>query len=131
VKRYLDTFGREHVCIILFEELANEPLGVLKKTFQFLGVDDTFIPKIKVHNPGGGILSIPLFWKDTGLFLKTFQFVFSKNLIKKIPYLIRNFGRKPPQPIDATTAKKLRNKFYEDIYKLEKLIGKDLPTWKN
>ena len=131
VKRYLNTFGREHVLIILFEELANEPLGVLKKTFQFLEVDDMFVPQIKVHNLGGGILSIPLFWKDTGLFLKTFQFVFSKNLIKKIPHLIRNFGRKPPQPIDTVTAKKLRNKFYEDICQLERLIGKDLSTWKN
>jgi hypothetical protein len=131
VKRYLDTFGREHVLIILFEELANEPLGVLKKTFHFLEVDDTFVPQIKVHNPGGGILSIPLFWKDTGLFLKTFQFVFSKNLIKKIPHLIRNFGRNPPQPIDTITAKKLRDKFHEDICQLERLIGKDLSTWKN
>jgi hypothetical protein len=131
VKRYLDTFGRDQVLVILFEELANEPLGVLKKTFQFLNVDDTFVPQIKVHNPAGGILSIPLFWKDTGLFIKTCQFVFSKNLIKKIPHLIRNFGRKPPPPIDTSTAKKLRNKFYEDICQLERLIGKDLSAWKS
>jgi hypothetical protein len=131
VKRYLDTFGRDYVLIILFEELANEPLGVLKKTFQFLDVDDTFVPQIKVHNPAGSILKIPLFWKDMGLFLKTFQFVFSKNVIKKIPHLIRNFALKPPQPIDTITAKKLRNKFYGDICQLERMIGKDLSTWKS
>jgi hypothetical protein len=131
VKRYLDIFGKDNVWVILFEELVNETLGVLKKTFHFLGVDDTFVPEIKIHNPAGGILNIPLFWKDTGLFLKMFQFVFSKNLIKKIPHLIRNFGRKPPQPIDTIAAEKLRNKFYEDICQLERLIGKDLSIWKS
>lgn len=131
VKRYLDTFGKDHVFVILFEELANDTIGVLKKTFKFLEVDDTFVPEIKIHNPAGGILNIPRFWKDTGLFLKTFQFVFSKNLIKKIPHLIRNFGRRPPQPIDEITAEKLRHKFYEDICRLEGLIDKDLSIWKS
>jgi hypothetical protein len=131
VKGYLDIFGKDHVLIILFEELADEPLGVLKKAFQFLEVDDTFVPQIKVHNPGGGILKIPSFWEDMGLFLKTYQFIFSKNLIKKIPHLIRNLGRKPPPPIDSITAQKLRNKFYKDICQLERLIGKDLSAWKS
>ena len=30
---------------------------------------------------------------NIGLFLKTAQFVFSKNLLRKIPYLIRNKSR--------------------------------------
>lgn len=131
VKRYIDTFGRDNVRVILFEELASKTLNVVKEIFAFLGVDNTFVPEIKVHNPAGGILKIPRFWTDTGLFLKTFQFVFSKNLIKKIPHLVRNVGRMPPQPINPITAKKLRKRFYEDICQLEQLIGKDLSTWKN
>jgi hypothetical protein len=131
VKRYMDTFGKTNVRVILFEELVSETLSVVKKIFQFLGVDDTFMPEIKLHNPAGGILKIPRFWKDNGLFLKTFQFVFSKNLIKKIPYLLRNVGRKPPQPMNPITAKNLRKSFYKDICRLERLIGKDLSNWKN
>ena len=131
VKRYLDTFGKDNVLIYLFEELVDETLSVVKNTYRFLGVNDAYVPEIRIHNPAGGILKIPRFWKDTGLFLKTFQFVFSKNLIKKIPHLLRNVGRKPPQPINAVTAKKLRKRFYEDICQLEQLIGKDLSTWKN
>jgi len=130
VKRYIDAFGKDNILVILFDELVSETLSVLKNTFQFLGVDDTFVPKIKVHNPAGGILDIPRFWKDTGVLLKTFQFVFSKNLIKKVPHLLRNVGRKPPQPINVLTEEKLRKRFYEDICKLERLIGKDLSAWK-
>ncbi len=131
VKRYIDTFGKDYVLVILFEELVSETSSIVKNTFQFLGVDDTFVPEIKVHNPAGGILNIPKFWKDIGVFFKTFQFVFSKNLIKKVPHLLRNVGRKPPQPINVATAKKLRKRFYEDICQLEQLIGKDLSAWKS
>jgi hypothetical protein len=131
VKRYLDTFGRENVLIIIFEEFVAEVLNKIQEIYRFLQVDDNFVPEIRIHNPAGGIFNIPRFWQDAGLFLKTYQFVFSKNLIKKIPHLLRNMGRKPPLPIDAVTAKRLRNRFYEDICQLEQLIGKDLAVWKN
>ena len=99
VKRYLDTFGKDNVLVFLFEELAGDAIGVAQKTFRFLGVDDTFVPIVKVHNPAGSILNIPRFWEDTGLLLKTTSFVFSKNLLKKIPHLLRNIGQKPPASI--------------------------------
>ena len=91
----MDTFGMDNILVVLFEELARETLSVVKKAFRFLDVDETFVPDIKVHNPGGSILNIPMFWKDTGLLLKTVQFVFSRNLIKKVPHLLRNIGRNP------------------------------------
>ena len=131
VRRYLDKFGKDNVKIILFDELTADPVRVVQQVFRFLGVDDTFVPVIKVHNPAGGILDIPKFWKDTGLLLKTLQFVFSKNLIKKIPHLLRNIGRKPPLPINPLTGKKMRENYDDDICRLEHLIGKDLSSWKN
>ena len=131
VKRYLDIFGEERVKIILFDELAEATVNAVKDVYMFLGVDDTFVPDIKVHNPAGGIIRIPKFWEDYGLFLKTYQFLFSKNVFKKIPHLIRNIGRKPPRPINPETAHDLRQKFQNDICRLERLIGKDLAAWKN
>jgi hypothetical protein len=131
VKRYLDTFGKERVKILLFNELANDSVRVVQEVYRFLEIDDTYVSDIKVHNPAGGIISIPKFWQDAGLFLKTFQFVFSKNLVKKIPHLLRNIGRKPPSPINPETAQRLREKFHNDICRLEHLIEKDLFDWKN
>jgi hypothetical protein len=131
VLRYLDMFGKDHVKIILFDELSADAVGSVQDAYRFLDVDDAFVPDIKVHNPAGGIISIPRFWQDAGLFLKTFQYVFSKNIIKKIPHLLRNIGRKPPAPLNPGTARNLRRKFYEDICRLEQLIEKDLSAWKN
>ena len=130
VKRYLVTFGEDRVKIILFDELAAATLKVVQDLYKFLGVDDRFVPQIKVHNPAGGIISIPRFWEDTGLFSKTYQFLISKNVFKKIPHLIRNIGRKPPSPINPATAHDLRQRFHNDICRLEELIGKDLSHWK-
>ena len=130
VKRYIDALGRENVKIFLFDELAKDPVEVSREAFRFLGVDDTFLPSIEVHNPAGSILKIPKFWIDRGLFVKTSQYVFSKNLIKKIPHLFRNFGRKSPAPIDPATAQNLRKLYHDDICRLENLIGKDLAAWK-
>jgi hypothetical protein len=131
VKRYLDIFGKENILIVIFEEFVDSVPRKVKEIYRFLQVDETFVPEIKIHNPAGGIFNIPRFWQDAGLFLKTCQFVFSGNLIKKVPHLLRNVGRKPPLPINAVTAKKLRSRFYDDICQLEQLIGKDLAVWKN
>ena len=130
VKRYLDIFGTERVKIILFDELAAATVKAVQDVYKFLGVDDTYVPETKVHNPAGGIISIPKFWEDAGLFLKTYQYIFSKNLFKKIPHLIRNIGRRPPRPINPETAHDLRLKYNNDICRLEQLIGKDLAAWK-
>jgi hypothetical protein len=131
VRRYIDAFGKDNVRVIIFEELVKDPVQVIKETYQFLGVRDTFVPEIKVHNPAGSIIKIPKFWSDKGLFIKTMQFVFSMNLIKKIPHLLRNIGRKPPQPMNVATAIELRKSFYNDICQLEKLVAKDLSIWKS
>jgi len=130
VKRYLDLFEKDNVLIFLYEELASDAVKLSQETFRFLGVDDTFVPVIKVHNPAGKIINIPRFWEDYGLFQKTISFVFSKNLIKKMPHLLRNIGRKPPPPINPATAQQLAKRFHNDICRLEKLIDKDLSSWK-
>ena len=131
VKRYLDIFPRENIKIIVFEEFIKNTLNSVQDIFKFLKVDHTFVPEIKVHNPAGGIISIPKFWSDIGLFLKTAQFVFSKNLLRKIPYLIRNKSRKLPGPIKPETEIKFKKKCLEDICRLEQLIERDLLVWKN
>jgi hypothetical protein len=51
VKRFFDTFGREPVRLLLFEEMTRDPLAAVRGLFEFLGVDASFAPKIQVHNP--------------------------------------------------------------------------------
>ncbi|MFC1859917.1 sulfotransferase domain-containing protein [Thermodesulfobacteriota bacterium] len=130
VKRYLETFDSSNILIIRFKDIVAEPIRVVRKIFGFLGAEPTFEPVIKVLNPAGEILNIPRFWEDTGNFRKTVSFVFSGNIFRKVPHLIRSIGLKPPQPINAETERALRKRFYDDICRLEKLIDRDLSAWK-
>jgi hypothetical protein len=44
VKRYLEWFPKERVCIHLFEDYQKEPARVLRDIFDFLGVDSRTVP---------------------------------------------------------------------------------------
>ncbi len=48
--RFFDTFGRKQVHVLIFEEFARNPLASVRSTYEFLGVDPSFTPKIAVHN---------------------------------------------------------------------------------
>jgi hypothetical protein len=44
VERYFRELGRERVCVVLFDDLAERPLAVCRELFAFLEVDDAFVP---------------------------------------------------------------------------------------
>ena len=44
LRAYLDVFPRKHMHIVLFDELAREPLKAYARCLEFLGVDPTFSP---------------------------------------------------------------------------------------
>lgn len=50
VRRYFEVFGRAQVHVEIFDDLAAEPLPVMRRVFAFLGVDEQFVPQIEVHN---------------------------------------------------------------------------------
>lgn len=51
VKRYFDTFGRQQVHVVIFEEFVKTPGEHVRDIFAFLEADPEFAPQIAVHNP--------------------------------------------------------------------------------
>ena len=49
VKSYLQAFGEDQVLIVLFDNLKKYPLNFMKNIFNFLQVDNTFIPSTEVQ----------------------------------------------------------------------------------
>jgi hypothetical protein len=130
VKRYLERFGPARVCILLFEELKHSPLATVRTLYRFLGVDDAFVPELKIYNKAGELLNVPRFWSDGGLFLKTAQYALKGNVFRKMPHLLRNLIRPRLPKMRPKTARRLRRRFRPDIEALEKLIERDLSRWK-
>jgi hypothetical protein len=43
--RYLDVFPREQLRVLQYERCLEDPAGELARTFEYLGIDPTFVPK--------------------------------------------------------------------------------------
>jgi hypothetical protein len=53
LKAYFDRFDRRQIKIVLFDDLASDPLATVQSLYRFLGVDPDFVPDLKIDNPGG------------------------------------------------------------------------------
>jgi len=146
VKNYLDLFPKENVFIILMEEIKNNPEKVIRELYKFLGVKENFIPKDlhKKSNESLGTknkflrkslkLSSEIYRKLESTFLGKFLSCLKRKtnaneLLWKIDQ--KNKTEKVEEKISEETEKRLREIYFEDIEKLEKLIGRDLESWKS
>lgn len=130
VKRYIDCFGRGRVLILLFDELVEKTRDLCSKVYRFLGVDDSFRPEIKVYNEAGKIMSLTTNLYNPFFLIKILNSIMNGKVIYKLKNLPSNYFIISNKSINPTTANKLRSEYLNDICILEKLIGKDLSSWK-
>lgn len=131
VKRYIDTFGRDNVLTILFEDFRNNTLGTCRRVYEFLEVDPCFIPKIEVHNEGverrsrhfHELINQPP--EPLALLGK----MLPEKLAKNTKALLSRLNRKPAPIFEKSHRQELLNAYRSDINKLGTLIGKDLSFW--
>ena len=130
VKRYWEVFGKDRVRVFLFEDLVNNPIAVCRTVFEFLSVDSSFVPIIKVHNEGRLPCSIALqsWLRSKGwASLMPISSEYQRLLLEKAMNLNARFGRKPK--IARELCNFLKERFEADIIKLEELLGRDLSSW--
>jgi len=126
LKRYFELFDRSQIRIYLYEELCDRLLLLLKDIFQFLGVDDRFVPDVsKKHN----VTIIP---KSHQLYTIHTQ----PNLISFIQRLLPNTinqhhtnFKKTLLPLSLKVRKQLIAEYRVDILQLQELIQHDLSQW--
>lgn len=138
LKKYLSTFPRNRIHIILLNNIKNKPKDVLKKVYGFLGVDSNFVPanvNKKINTSNGtrykslkklGLVTNNLLQK-AGLEQVRDKIFFNENLFKLYKRLNRKQISKPK--MKPQSEQKLIKHFNKDINKTEKLINKDLSIW--
>jgi len=131
VKVYLETFGKNQVKILIFEEFISKPKDTIDKILKFLHLKYTlndFTPE--VHNPYGEIKG-PLARKIRS---STIAHTLSNKLLSKSnrEFLKEKliFSKKPKPSIDEESRTKLIKYYYEDVKKLRIILKRELP-WKN
>lgn len=75
---FCDIFGRNKILLIKYDSISNNPLDVLKKTFRFIGVDDSF--KSKMFNKIIGKTITPKYIFLEKIRIALYQYVRRKNL---------------------------------------------------
>jgi len=136
VQRYYDTFGRQKLKVIIFEEFVKDTAKTCTEIFKFLNVDPLFRPVLNKHNVAPAFRSaiIQKFLLRPPLFLQNIYETLPMKL-KLALYQIGKFfyGLNIQQKDRVFQDRKLRSdlldRYYQDIKKLENLLNRDLSLW--
>jgi len=127
IQRYYDLFDRDQIEIYLYEDLQETPLDLFQNIFNFLEVDNDFIPDLNLRPNKSGMpknkLLHQLLRKPNPI--KTMlKPLFPASVRQKIQH--RNLA-KPQMSIE--TRQKLTQLFRDDILVCQDLIQRDLSGW--
>ena len=129
VKRYLDVFDRREILFIEYEYLKMDVLGIVKKTYLFLGVNQAYEPDVnKKHNtytmPKNSVIR---FIYSFVILRNILAFFFSKNLVNRIRAALFKNDKKPV--LLDETRNRLKKFFTKDINTLGEMLNKDFSRW--
>ncbi len=138
LKRYYEAFEREQIRLYLYEDLNDDPIGVLSDAYRFLGVDDAFVPDMSVRYNVSGlpknerVHALYNFINRPHPAKSVFKPLFPQGMRKRLRERLLNALRnrnltKPPFPVEVR--RQLAEEYREDVLKLQELIRRDLSKW--
>jgi hypothetical protein len=136
VRRYLTTFGRESVHVIIYDDFKEHTSKIYQETLRFLGVRPDSRSDFPVFNNNKYVRSMAL-----------------QEFVRYPPDILRQFGRiampramrkglrdwfsrlnvvcAPRPSLDPDLRRQLQREFQDDVEELGNLIGRDLSGWSN
>ena len=139
LKSWLRHFPRADILVVLMEDIESDPLAVSKAVYQFLGVDDGYIPAglVNRYNRSFATRWSPLGGMKDAVYSATrlpgLRWFWDAAARVGLRSLYRGINNVPsssviPQP-NAQTLLQLRQQFAPEIRELETIIGRSLATW--
>lgn len=133
VKRYLDTFGREQVRIILYDDFKDDPAAACGEIFSFLEVAPHPV-EISVINASKRIRNKKLasfLDPPPAIVRKLGRSLTSAERRQKLFRTFRDLNTQhgPRQPLSASFRQQLQQEFAPDVDRLSELLGRDLSHW--
>lgn len=133
IQRYLELFDSKQIKVYLYEDLRTKPQEMMYSLFDYLEVDPTFQPDMRLRENKTGLPKNPrlqLFLKYEHP-LKSMAKPFLPTKLRqrmRVNIINRNLEKAPP--IDATAKAFLHDAFATDIMQLEDIIQRDLSAWR-
>lgn len=133
LKRYYDHFPAKNIAIYLYDEFRRDSIGVLSSMFEFLEVDDTFIPETSYKYNVTGVPKskvVHSLLRQPSAFKDSVKKIVPEETRKRIRMFIteKNIS---PQKVEASesTRQFLKQIYQEDIIKTQDLTKTDLTPW--
>jgi len=129
VNRYIKVFGRENICVKFYDELKLDASSFYSDILKFLHQEndhniDFNQPFNKSKLPSNKIIK----WLYSWPIIRKISLIFLP--LSVIEFININFFKENNNIITNDLKSKLHSFFLEDIEKLEKLLSKDLNSWK-
>lgn len=132
LSHWIEIFGEDNIKIIVYEEFKNNQQKVLSEIYDWLNLSDSRITNIKTQKTGKIRFKKLFFWINSSGLIRNLKYILSKNTkikLRNIFYQIFIKNKHVNSEISKTTRIILINFFKEDIFRLEKLLKKDLSFW--
>lgn len=131
LRAYLDRFPREQLLVHLYDDLERDPAGMMRRTYEFLGVDPSFQPDVSARPNRGGVPRAG--WRGV---LLSRQNPARRVIAPLLPASVRSRARQAAdsqaltrETMDPGLRRDLTDGFRSDIGELATLIGRDLGGW--
>ena len=131
LQRYTSCFDARQILVLVNRDLSAAPLGVMRRIFRFLEVDDAFAPDLgQRHNvaPDRPLPAGPISPRLPGPLRRIARALLSQSLQARIRDGLR--AMRPSRPAVAPTLRRQLVALYRpEISNLQDLIGRDLSDW--
>jgi hypothetical protein len=130
VRRYFDVFGREHVHVILHDDLVAAPTLAYQDALVFLGVDATFVPDFAIRNANKVVknrLLQRLYFRTSMPGHAAVRKLLPSRLRRKLLSMnVRESARREMAP---ELRARLQRTFRTDVARLSIMLDRDLSSW--
>jgi hypothetical protein len=137
--RWIETFGRDRVHVIVFEEMIADPAGHFRAVLEFLGVDASYAPAaFATHNPAhgsrGGVLravlrSAPVQFVAWRVLPAVVGDARTRSLARRMSHSKLRRTAAPRAQVSPQLRARLEAELAPDVARLSELLGRDMSSF--
>jgi Sulfotransferase domain len=134
LRRYFDSFGREGVHTVIYDDFAAEPGRSYARVCEFLGIDSGFRPIVRVVNPNKRARSKVIrrvVEHPSPAIRRVVHALPTQTLRRRVSATVKraNTRFEPREPMPAQLRQRLNAEFASEVQQLSELLGRDLTSW--
>lgn len=135
LSRWIETFGRERILIILQDDISSFPNQVLESVYKFIGIANSPLPNLARERvnvaTSATFPSLARFFHQKAKWFRDKRLYGCINLLKTLGLKRLYLRKSSPLPVlDYNMRKTLIKEFESDITYVENVLHRSLPHWR-